>query len=66
MIGEYYDLEDRHFSENFKRKYFEKEVYNLMYDWDKIRMSDRAKEAILEIDPKVIYESLIFNDEYRT
>jgi hypothetical protein len=22
MIGEYYELEDRHFSENFKRKYF--------------------------------------------
>ena len=65
MIGEYYDLEDRHFSDGVKRKYFQKEVYGLLYEWDNIRFSDKVKQDIEEVDPKLIAENLSFTDEYR-
>ena len=51
LVGEYYDLQDRHWSENAKRKYFEKEVNSILYQWDKIRYSDKVKADIESIDP---------------
>jgi len=44
IIGEFYDIEDRHFTENYKRKYFEKEVYDTMWEWDKLRVSKHLKD----------------------
>jgi hypothetical protein len=65
IIGEYYDLEDKHFNENFKRKYFEKETHEILYDFDRIRCSDSIKKNLAEIDTKIIEENLKFSDEYR-
>lgn len=65
LIGDYYDQEDRHYNENFKRKYFEKEVYDLMYDWDKIRISDKVKKNLMEVDTATIVDNLKFSDDYK-
>jgi len=65
LIGEYYDLEDKHFNENFKRRFFEREVNDILYDWDKIRCSESIKKSLELIDPKIIEENLKFLDEYR-
>ena len=58
-------MEDRHYNENFKRKYFEKEVYDLIYDWDKIRYSDQVKQNLKDVDTDVIIENLKCSDEYK-
>lgn len=50
LIGEKFEIEDRHYDEQSKRKYFEKEVHALIHDWDSIRYSDRVKTSIMEVD----------------
>lgn len=65
MIGEYYNLEDKHFSENFKRRHFEKEVYEIIPNWDRMRCSDRVKRDLADIDTSTIEEQLKFTDEYK-
>eukprot|EP00347_Sterkiella_histriomuscorum_P015818 403355569 len=65
LIGEYHKLEDEHYHQSMKQKYFDKDINQLLYDWDQIRISEQVKKAIDEVDPLLIVENLKFTDEYK-
>jgi hypothetical protein len=64
-MGDLFDISDQLKTETWRKNFFNKEVHEIVFDLDKLLLSDRVKKSLKEVDPKLIIENLKFSDSYR-